>query len=528
MRNLSFMLFLVLLLVGCKLDRLQKASGKYFGKMNINGKEDTIILELPYLKHLDLNDQIFLKFSSVTNLSRVYEVNFTLEKKGILFSSPSLGIQENITVLENCQSGSGTQNASVCLEDNQLSLMINDPVQISLNLRKIDKLPIDHSKKDYSVDELMLMAKFNNYEVQSQAIQTFQGFNTVKILKGNLLPRINMGTALEVAADGPIGLIGAVGNLLPFLFPSNWFNISEVKELYEAQKSSFASVRGNEMNLVEGLYYLTQRDYFVLGKFEEYVKWLKTIHLLIKQEEADLVMPNGSALFFERHIAEVEKEKILLNSGLQQELAILSQSVGLPPLEGVKLLRVDITNIPHVTEQFDPQKLYNKALLRSFEIKTVDSLIKAAKLNIKATGYSFLDPSSSEFLGFGYASQMRVAKSEIAKLKVKKSELLGVLQEELVSLSNKQNEYLYSLSQYEKLKKSQKAKVSQILQMHIMGAYEDSEIKFLNDLVSESKELLGFEISLSSILFSQIVNKNKINRLILEGSYTNLDIVTPF
>lgn len=528
MRNLSFLLFLGLLLTGCKLERLQEASGKYFGKMNLNGNEDTIILELPYLKHQNLDDQILLKFSSVTNLSRVYEVNFTLEKKGILLSSPSLGIQENITVLENCFLENESKNATVCIKDNQLNLKINGPVQLSLNLQKIVKLPIDQTKKDYSVDELMLMAKFNNYEVQSSAIQTFQGFNTVKMMKGNLLPRINMGTVLEVAVDGPIGLIAAVGNLLPFLFPSNWFKVSEVKELYEAQKNSFASVRGNEMNLVEGLYFLTQRDYFVLSKFEEYVKWLKTIHLLIKQEEADLVMPKGSALFFERHIVEVEKDKILLNSGLQQELAVLAQSVGLPPLEGVKLLRVDIANIPHVTEQFDAQKLYNKALLRSFEIKTVDSLIKAAKLNVKATGYSFLDPSSSDFLGFGYASQMRVAKSEIAKLEVKKSELLSILQEELVILSNKQNEYLDSLSQYEKLKKSQKAKVSQILQMHIMGAYEDSEIKFLNDLIDESKELLGFEISYSSILFSQIVNKSKINRLILEGSYTNLDIVTPF
>ena len=218
-----------------------------------------------------------------------------------------------------------------------------------------------------------------------------------------------------------------------------------------------------------------------------------------------------------------------MNSSLQQELSQLAQSIGLSPLQGVSLLKDNRVRRSEDLARIDAQKLYSDALARSFEIKTFQSLIFAAKANVNSARFSFLDPSSSSGLGFGTVSEIRMAKSEVKQIELKKTAFMGSLQQMARAIATKQDEIISSLTKLEKLKKSQKAKVQQIIQMHIMGSFsrDRDEFDYINDLALESQKLLETDISYNALYSSLDVNKSKMNRILLEGFYNNLDSAIP-
>ena len=120
-------------------------------------------------------------------------------------------------------------------------------------------------------------AKNQNYSVRQEAERKFQAKKRVNAAIGNLLPHLSAGSILSVALAGPAGMIELVGDLLPFLFPSNWFQMKATKRLLEAEKKSFASLRGNEVFDAESLFYGVSRDEKLAVLIDSQISWINKI-----------------------------------------------------------------------------------------------------------------------------------------------------------------------------------------------------------------------------------------------------------
>jgi len=118
---------------------------------------------------------------------------------------------------------------------------------------------------------------------------------------------------LGFATAGPVAFVSSVGNLVPFIFPSNWFQFKEAKELNAAEKLSYASLRGNVVNGVEGLLYIHVRNTALLNMlsneeiilhFSDFIETMKK-HFLLNYDKLITIV--------EKEIEEQQKNNIDTN-----------------------------------------------------------------------------------------------------------------------------------------------------------------------------------------------------------------------
>jgi hypothetical protein len=208
-------------------------------------------------------------------------------------------------------------------------LTSNIPTFESLNFSTI---LVTDAAKEFTLDELVTKTKSQNYIVQQEAEKVFQSRKQVRMALANLLPHIRMGSILGVAFTGPASLYSAVGDLLPFLFPSNWFRKASTERLYEAEKMSFASLRGNEIFEVESLYDSTSRDLQLANMIDQHLLWLNQVTDRFKAEEIAGTLPNGSADYFQLNVLKLKEDRSNLNEILstERQAMLFAAAIDLP------------------------------------------------------------------------------------------------------------------------------------------------------------------------------------------------------
>ncbi len=186
-----------------------------------------------------------------------------------------------LTKVGNCATSSSAGHSIVlCWANGKLDIDITQAsvLSYSIHIKRDDSLPPIESSTGaghtYSLDELIGRSKFLNYAVSQEAERILQAKERFKAARGNLLPKLSLRAVVGVFTGDYLSTVGAA---LPFLFPSNWFAWKSSKLMYEAERKSFASLRGNQMNGVEGLFYLVARDQAVLANIDLSTTSLSTI-----------------------------------------------------------------------------------------------------------------------------------------------------------------------------------------------------------------------------------------------------------
>lgn len=529
--SLLQMLALALILSSCKDGSLPKLKGRYLGIMTVGSEKTQIVTQVPDFKKE--NKITSLSFKIYPTLASAIGDQYTLtliDKETIeLKSSQIYTGRTNLNLDKNCAKGiAGPQAISTCWEQGKLTLSINDKLNpeksILINLSLDNNLTTLETNKILSVDELLGRAKFNNYSVSQESERVFQAQKNIGVARGNLLPKLSLKSLIGLATGD---YLSAVETVLPFLFPGNWYKWESSKELYLAEKSSFASLRGNEMNMVEGLYYLILRDQLVLDRLKKHIVWMKQIQESINQSEKVGTVLKGTAEYFGTSISVLERDRINFEALIKIQYAQLAQASALSPINGISgLVPVSVPDLSTM-EVIDPSAFFKVAQEKSYELKSLGFLLKAAKSSQKEIYFNFFDLEGSNGIGFGTRSQILVSKSQQEEISKKTDETRSLIELQSSMVANEYNLAIESYQLAKSNKKISEKRLNWLISRLLQGDGSIDSEDFVNELTEIQYKIIGFTSDEATSTQMWLMAKAKLNRLVLKGFYSDLEAALP-
>lgn len=520
--KILLLLSIIVLSAGCR--NTKDLKGQYEGVLIQNDKTTDIVA---FVADKSLKRKHFEVVLNELNIGTPPVVlTFELDRDNELtFSYRGKNYYLEFDKNENCIS-SMTKNVkfNLCLDKNKLNLKFEDALQtensFKLSVSKNGEVSAQTAKTQYSVEELLGRAKFLNFTLEQNAENVFRSRQQVKSALGNLLPKLSTGDILGFATEGPVAFVGAVGNLAPFLFPSNWFQFKEAKELNKAELKSYASMRGNILSGVEGLLYVHLRNKSLVEMIDSETEWLENVLSNVKAKEENGTAPQGTSELFEMKIGSLALDNEQLKLFVEQENTEIAHMVRLPVQSNFLITGTALPELSQI-QPFTPEACVQSVAKTSYELQALDYMVTASKYQTEERIWSFLDPDGGG-IGFGTPSSIRIGQSYERELKMKREEILSLLQKGCRDSVNEVNTSLRSYklaTQY--LAKSQK--IRSILTKRILLGDELNE-SILDDLADNAQEILKYESQKMSAQYEFMISEGKLNRLMLKGFYANLEV----
>lgn len=518
---------------GCKEKELPDLKGRYQGSQ-LSGQADTqVVAQLP--DFIEVNKKKILRFRVYPTLGSARGIGYQItaaSDKLVLLSAPSLSSSElQLAKSGNCATGkNGSEDVRLCWATGKLDLEMGSGrlLSFALHIKRDDSLPPFDERtgpgRAYTLDELLGRAKFQNYAVAQEAERVFQAKENIKAARGNLLPKLSLRAVVGIFTGD---YLSVVGNALPFLFPSNWFKWKASKEIFQAERKSFASLRGNQMNSVEGLYYLIYRDQAVAAELDRHVAWMRRTQDNLRQEEQVGTVPTGSADYYGTSITLLERDQTNLNALIRSEYAELSQAVALPPLNGISALSgLDLPELDQV-QPIRAEDFYRDAQLKSYEIKALGFLEKAASYLTTDVFFQFLNPEGDGAIGFGTANQFRVGKSQQRELQKRIDEMYSLVEKKSLDATTEFNTALQSYQIAKNGLQAIQRRLDWLMQRHLTGDSSMDETEFLDQLADLQFKVMGLTADKLSAVQSWLLARAKVQRLLLNGFYQKLEDALP-
>lgn len=291
-------------------------------------------------------------------------------------------------------------------------------------------------------DSLRTLLLENNNSIMVELNQLQQAKDSLSVARGNLLPSINLGAIISTAAN-PAFIMSSISILLPFLVPSNWFNLAASRHELEAEKASYYLLQLNAYASAYGLYETIVTDMDLLEILQTKYNNLKNIHDTL-QTQSDLVgnvsqqdINNAAAQAQIAYVSMLQLDELVNKT----EKPSLGRALGLPIATDFV---IEPTHVgPSVDETQDLQKIAEKALALAPETIQLKELEAAAKDLKWSKIFSFLTGASlstslssrpgssftpinigtSSNLGFSYGPNVQLSNDSIKQVKLRQEEL---------------------------------------------------------------------------------------------------------
>lgn len=535
MYRILILIFLGLGILGCRDKTLEELRGRYQGVLSLGDKTIQVVAEVPEAKEKGQFQTLQISVFETLGTAKPQRVFVQLGDSFLTVQSSFLGNKEYRLSLNSDRCGSAedpNQSVKLCIATGKIDFEVTNKtssqIETALHLLRDDTLPPPPKSKErnsfYSLDELVGRARFNSYAVSQDAERVFQAKQRIKMAIGNLLPQFNMKDLLASVSGGPLGAVQTIGSVLPFLFPSNWYKLDEAKELAKAAKKSFASLRGNEIQYVEHTFYLVSRDLAIQKYMEESLTQQKEIHRIIDKKELLGLLPRGSAEKYRLNMLLIEQDLIQLNTLIELEQSSLSHAVALSLESGIKgLLPIDLPNMNTVTNT-DARVYVKEAQQKSFEVETFNYLIEASKNNTKSHAWGFLDPNSSDYIGFGYAFMLNVGKSSQRELTNKKEETLSLIEQRAVITVAEHNNSLRAFKIAQEGLNMADERLKRLQRRLQVGDDRVNDEYFVQEMADASSLLLKSKAHYITSIYTLLMAKSKLQRLVLSGFYQDLEL----
>ena len=505
--------------------------GRFQGIQFASARTKPVVAQLPGFQSSGKTSSLGFKVFETLASAKGEDVSISFGKGPELQLSVSAGLPSPVTLKKSgdCADGEAGQVAvHLCWTAEKLDLDAKDSAGIvvySLHLQKdggLPELPNANSNEPFSVDQIVGRAKFFSYSVSEEAERTYQAKAEIGVAQGALLPHLNLRSLFGLASGERSAIFETIGNVLPFLFPSNWYRWEQTKELYRAEKASYAGLRGNEMNVAEGLYYTVVRDQLGLALVKQHLAWLQSVQVALKQEELAGTVPTGTAEYFGVAVARLDQDRIAYENYLAGGLASLAQGVALSPNPGSFSLRP--TELPDLSAvaMVSATEFQGAAQSRAPEIATLQSLLKAAQLDTKETTFAWLDPSGNQSLNFGLGSQISIGKSHQAEIQERLIETTSLVTKRSVNVAYEYNSAISTYRVSAGAVKAVQNRITWLMQRHLGGDAGLGETEFVEQLNDLQGQLLGFKEDLLSAQHDWLIAKSKLDRLLLTGFYAGL------
>ena len=373
--------------------------------------------------------------------------------------------------------------------------------------------------KCLSLEETIDLTKKNNFESRVDAIRVYQARESIQVRVGQLLPYFSL------RISSPVDFFDFIPNLVGFLFPSNWFRLKESKLHAKASAQSFYSLMANQINSTESLYYNIHKEvvsYDIYTNHFNYVSKLKDI-MALREEQGELAPEEVERAKI--YLADLNINKISLENSFEELYAQLGYAINLSDSwNGYELKRLETPDINDL-KPIKVETFYQQIIDKSYELRALQYLQKAAKYSKKARAFEFLTPDSGteSAFGFGYMSNINIGKADEEVVKIQTQMMNARLKEALYKVIANYNT---SLQVYKEASNSIES-ISFIFESMMEDFEVNSRIDFedFKDLLQEN---IYFQWAKSYSAHGYLLAKAQLDRLLLSGDfYENIEGLIP-
>lgn len=239
---------------------------------------------------------------------------------------------------------------------------------------------------------LRTMILDGNNTVLTELNSIYMSKDNVNIARANLLPSLNLNTMLSSSGFS----LSTVSFLLPFLVPSNWFNLDQTEKLLEAEKDAYYILELNVYASAYATYQLIIGDMALRNAYYDNYLVLKNISDTLQRENEDLGTVKTSDLVQAKGQEDLAFGQVSqLDELIIQEKAALRQALGLRA-GYEKSLDFDLQNAPQSKYEYYPlQSILDIAQAVAPEKKQIQHLIEAAEAAKWSTMFAFLGGGGS-------------------------------------------------------------------------------------------------------------------------------------
>lgn len=379
-----------------------------------------------------------------------------------------------------------------------------------------------------TLEEVTEKVTRDNYFVLENAQRVYQAKSAIQLARRNLLPKINIWNIAENAGSGPLGFLGILSDIVPFLVPNNWFRVDEEKRLYEATVNGYRALWANELLTARGLLLQAGLDERLLEQVRRNANDLETLYSMVRTRETMGTIPSGSLKQFEVRQLSVQEEIRGLEKVIKENRSQLAFLLGLSGRDEAVPSQILYAS----DRESNPLSYSNyeqRLLSSSFELKQFDSLIAAADrirrsryfnflgistLNRSAAGAAFDSLPQQDGLGFGLGPSVRIVRSEKKILEIQRVAIQETLKKNLKILVESFN--LDLLSRADAVKKVEKT--SAIWKLLTDRARLGAIVPVF-DLVEASRNRVEALSSYHAIETRILLGRDRLNRLMYWDAY---------
>lgn len=457
----------------------------------------------------------------IANVSvRTYPVQKALTIQSKIFSKHG---ELRLTAAGTCASAASTASyeAELCATGGVITLTFRDDAE-TIYLQAYGGGSGDEDELNpgpYTIPELAEIAKSKNLDVLLKAQELYRAREEVLLRRGNLFPNFNLGTILA-AAESPFGLLSQVGNLLPFLFPDNWYRLAASKDLKLAQEFSYKSLKANQVNIVAGVSLMVLKDQALGNAMRAHMAdlngLLEKVQLLIKAGQA----PTSWEQIVRMRLIANEEDLVAYDKFLFEQIVDLQKLLGAKPNKlGITVVPVPLPDVGPSLVQ-DLAKEEAEAIAQSPELKATIFLEQAARKMTKAVTWSWLNPNTDPRfnLGLGLEHAINIEKSHVEDVRLKRTETDHVIRGNIIDI---ERGIKFLVDQYEIARRGEEAAKAGL--KSAMTQFELAQLGLL-DTIEFVEQLFKYRAKKLSAQFTYLLVRDRLDRHTLTGLYADLPL----
>lgn len=378
-----------------------------------------------------------------------------------------------------------------------------------------------------TLDDVVQKIGNQNLAVYQNALKVYQAKKSISVARGNLLPKLNFWRILTVTFDTK-GLVDVVGDIAPFLIPSNWFQLKAQNIMYEAEKESYRALWANEIMTAKALYVHLLFDRNLKSHIEQGKKDLGSLASMIRSHEILGGAPIGASRELEIRLLALDEDIRALAALIEEEESLLVFMMGLDAKTKIEPVALELPNFENLQPlNYDD---YEAQVVKSApELKQYDFIIEASKYVKKTVQFSLFGVTNEargsaggifdnvpiqDGLGFGTPASFNIAKAQTEMLRSQRQGAEETLKRQLrLMVTN----YNLDISNFKGLKKRvELAKTinDQLYSRLTLGEEVDSL-----SLIEASRNHIQADSAIFSSQYRFLINQDKISRLLFKGDY---------
>ena len=312
------------------------------------------------------------------------------------------------------------KGSELCLTGHELQLSVSSQFKLILDQTPVGSLPGFETPDSYTISDLMTRAKTQNFDNQAAFESVVQAKLTAQNAYLNLLPHININSALNLASGSISTMVRSIGDLLPFFLPDRWYQAAALQSQSDAQKDAYRVVQADSMNIVQGLGLSLLRDEEEFQILEDNkVKISQIRDVILIREQATGSLQIGASAPVDALLISIDKSLDALQENMNEEKTALAQAAGFQnPHAVVDIIPEDEVGPVSGAIPLGESHWQSLALQNSVELEQFDHLIIAAQKSKDAREYQYLDPSGDDAgsIGLGLIDYIQVGNAMVQQV----------------------------------------------------------------------------------------------------------------